>query len=310
MRVACVLLVVGACAAPTTTGLFAVPSGPPPADGDFYALPFPNDVYRKNGTLDLATFPTNGMIVDLYRKSAQELDGFGLNQAIYARFDRELDLEAGTPEIRRVHDALLRQQRIQLSPELGVASGEHACLAPGQIVWIILTSSMQIPTRDLDVSFRIAEKTLRRAGGALLGRRTAVFRGPVGKRTRRNLHHPDLAVASILPGTKVTLFVSDAPDQIRIDPIACRLARNHSIVAMNPIVIEKVKSRCDQQQNYEDDGQLLHRDNRVTRRVKGVKQSFGSFSSHVRTATRSWRSRCAVSEFQGNDRARWDRPWR
>jgi predicted esterase len=91
MRAACVLLVVGACAEPTTTALFAVPSGPPPADGDFYALPFPNDIYRKNGTLDLATFPTNGQLVDLYRKSAQELDGFGLNQAIYARFDRELD---------------------------------------------------------------------------------------------------------------------------------------------------------------------------------------------------------------------------
>src|SRR5438105_11707056 len=92
MRLACVFLLVGACAEPTTTALFAVPSGPAPADGDFYALPFPNDVYRKaDGTLDLSGFPTNSGIVEAYRVAAQSLDGFGLNQAIYARFDGPLD---------------------------------------------------------------------------------------------------------------------------------------------------------------------------------------------------------------------------
>ena len=60
---------------------------------DFYALPFPNDMRRHDdGTLDLAALPGNSPLVLTYRDViAQELDGFGLNEAIYARFDGPLD---------------------------------------------------------------------------------------------------------------------------------------------------------------------------------------------------------------------------
>ncbi len=71
-----------------STALFAVEA---PGD-DFYALPFPNDLYRNaDGTLDLASFPTNSIILDQYRVAAQALDGWGLNGAISTRFTGALD---------------------------------------------------------------------------------------------------------------------------------------------------------------------------------------------------------------------------
>jgi predicted esterase len=79
----------GACADPVTA-IFAVTGGAP--GDDFYALPFPNDRWREaDGTLDLSRFPTNGLLVDSYRAAAEELDGFGLNPVVYARFEGELD---------------------------------------------------------------------------------------------------------------------------------------------------------------------------------------------------------------------------
>ena len=91
MRLALVLVLLAACGDPApTTALFA-PPGDPNAD-DFYALPFPNDVWRKpDGTLDLSQFPTNSLLVDTYRAAAEQLDGFGVNSAIYARFEGPLD---------------------------------------------------------------------------------------------------------------------------------------------------------------------------------------------------------------------------
>jgi hypothetical protein len=63
------------------------------SDDDFYALPFPNDMRRNfDGTLDLSAFPGNSPLVLTYRDViAQELDGFGMNEAVYARFDGALD---------------------------------------------------------------------------------------------------------------------------------------------------------------------------------------------------------------------------
>ena len=84
------MLAIAACGdnAKGTTALFDVA---PPAD-DFYALPFPNNLWRnRDGTLDLSKFPTHSILVDQYRMVAQSLDGFGLNAAIFARLDGELD---------------------------------------------------------------------------------------------------------------------------------------------------------------------------------------------------------------------------
>ncbi len=91
MRLVVVLALAACGEGPASTkALFAVPGGAP--GDDFYALPFPNDLWRKDdGTLDLSLFPTNSLIVESYRAAAERLDGFGLNQAIYARFDAALD---------------------------------------------------------------------------------------------------------------------------------------------------------------------------------------------------------------------------
>src|SRR5512138_2523881 len=85
-----VLVCLAACggSSSSTTALFALPGDPT----DFYSLPFPNDLRREaDGTIDLSAFPTNSLIADTYRAAADSLDGFGLNQSVFARFDGELD---------------------------------------------------------------------------------------------------------------------------------------------------------------------------------------------------------------------------
>jgi hypothetical protein len=90
---ACALLVAaasGGCASSDVTAYFAVPGSS--VGDDFYALPFPNDLRRHaDGTLDLSEFPTNSVIATTVRDIAQrDLDGFGLNAALYARFSGPL----------------------------------------------------------------------------------------------------------------------------------------------------------------------------------------------------------------------------
>ena len=92
MRCPALLLVVtlSACNGDPTSAVWKVPGA---ADEQFYDLPFPNDLRRHDdGRLDLALLPTNtSLIVDQIRQAAENLDGFGLNAAIFARFDGGLD---------------------------------------------------------------------------------------------------------------------------------------------------------------------------------------------------------------------------
>ncbi|MDQ3036545.1 MAG: alpha/beta hydrolase [Myxococcota bacterium] len=75
---------------------FRVPRGTE-ADGDFYRLPFPNDVRRRDGGLDLSGAPTPGSatpvdVLGLHVDASQEdLDGFATNPVIYFRFSRAYD---------------------------------------------------------------------------------------------------------------------------------------------------------------------------------------------------------------------------
>lgn len=75
-----------------------VPGGT--ATSEFYDLPFPNDLRRtESGALDLSELPTNALLLEQMRTAASELDGFGLNSAMYARFDGALDpASLPTPE--------------------------------------------------------------------------------------------------------------------------------------------------------------------------------------------------------------------
>jgi predicted esterase len=86
------VIVVAACGGESSrTALFELPGD----SADFYAVPFPNDLRREpDGTIDLSAFPTNSLIADKYRQAADSLDGFGLNQAVFFRFDGTLDSPA------------------------------------------------------------------------------------------------------------------------------------------------------------------------------------------------------------------------
>lgn len=60
-------------------------------DPDFYALPFPNDLRRTSTGLDLAKMPAPTPLVEMFRDAAATLDGFGLNESVFVRFDGALD---------------------------------------------------------------------------------------------------------------------------------------------------------------------------------------------------------------------------
>src|SRR4051812_24050377 len=83
------LLSLAACTGDPTVARFELPG----ATEEFYDLPFPNDLRRHpdSNTLDLSEFPTNSLILDSFRAAAEQLDGFGLNGAMFARFDGALD---------------------------------------------------------------------------------------------------------------------------------------------------------------------------------------------------------------------------
>ena len=85
----CAVLLIGC--AEDVTAYFHIPTDVPAED--FYLTPYPNDLWRhEDGSLDLSRFPTNSVIADTVRGVAErELDGFGKNAAMFARFSGALD---------------------------------------------------------------------------------------------------------------------------------------------------------------------------------------------------------------------------
>ena len=75
---------------------FELPTGTE-LDGDFYRLPFPNDVHRTDNGLDLSRHPAPGTALSVdavgrYLRAAEtDLDGFSLNPVVYFRFSRAYD---------------------------------------------------------------------------------------------------------------------------------------------------------------------------------------------------------------------------
>jgi pimeloyl-ACP methyl ester carboxylesterase len=80
---------------PTPRIHFKVPRAADAASEDFFALPFPNDIRRKAGKLNMKNFPTPGLQllpfdpVARYLEAIQtDLDGFALSPTVYFRFTR------------------------------------------------------------------------------------------------------------------------------------------------------------------------------------------------------------------------------
>ena len=83
------------------TVLFRIPrSTDPVGNNDFYRLPFPNDIRKRNGRISLQGHPRPGVnpllgfdVVDRYIQAIEaDATGFGTNQALYLRFSRDPDL--------------------------------------------------------------------------------------------------------------------------------------------------------------------------------------------------------------------------
>ncbi len=84
-------------ASPTVKAYFRVPRGKD--DGDFFRLPFPNDVRKKGGKVDLSGFPTPGAdvlgydLVDRWARYVEETaTGFSAYPTIVMRFSATPDL--------------------------------------------------------------------------------------------------------------------------------------------------------------------------------------------------------------------------
>lgn len=83
----------------TTRAYFEVPGVTTPAGepGDFFRLPFPNDVRVKNGKLDLGGFPTPGSEllgfdpVQIYVDALSQESAWGSYEAVIFRFSGEID---------------------------------------------------------------------------------------------------------------------------------------------------------------------------------------------------------------------------
>ncbi|HEX7598341.1 MAG TPA: hypothetical protein VF518_09005 [Polyangia bacterium] len=104
--------------------LFHVPRTGETASGDFYQLPFPNDIRRKNGRIGLDGHPRPGTrilpfdLVDRYIKAIeQDSTGFGVNQAVFFRPSR-------SPNFDTFNSSLVALINITAnSPEYGQTPG-------------------------------------------------------------------------------------------------------------------------------------------------------------------------------------------
>jgi predicted esterase len=135
--VACLsCLALGACvvadnASPDASGaptvaLFELPGASGAgASGEYYALPFPNDLrVRADGTLDLDAHPRPNVLIDQYLSTfSSHFEGFGTNSGIFVRFSAGIDVSTlpASAEAARADDASVYLVDVDAaSPERGL----------------------------------------------------------------------------------------------------------------------------------------------------------------------------------------------
>lgn len=149
----------------------------PPAE--FYELPFPNDIRRgAGGRADLTTYPRLNAIVDGYTNAiSADLDGFGLNAAIFVRFGGPIDRASlpATPPASLADDASVylvdidpaspdRGQKhpikLRFEPKKGSTIGANWLsalpypgfpLAEGTTYALVITNRVRVPGSGLPV---------------------------------------------------------------------------------------------------------------------------------------------------------------
>jgi hypothetical protein len=114
----------------TATAYFRVPRGVD--DGDFYRLPFPNDVRLAGGKPNLKDHPTPGAallgydLVDRYLRAIEnEADGWGLYHTTFFRFSGELELGTLSGNVNLVD--LTQKQGMGLYYTYSIGGGAYIC---------------------------------------------------------------------------------------------------------------------------------------------------------------------------------------
>lgn len=151
------------------TAYFEVPRGTM-EDGDFYRLPYPNDVRRDATGIDLTghASPETAVEVDIIGRylaaSEEDLDGFSTNAVALFRFSRPydwdtvggalriVDVEPGSPTFGNMLGLGWLTTFGQLSKYvcedwLGIRTGHGSPLLPGHRYAVIVTTQLQ-PTAD------------------------------------------------------------------------------------------------------------------------------------------------------------------
>lgn len=133
---------------------FEIPEG---ADGDFFRLPFPNDIRLVDGRPDLSGFPTPGdgvigfdMVEQFLRAIEAGQEGFGLKPTVYFRFSGRVDFDTivGSGENRTLHfrditaDSPTYDRGQSMSWRLNTATQRYIC---GN--WFAVTNSWSRPLR-------------------------------------------------------------------------------------------------------------------------------------------------------------------
>ncbi len=164
---------------------FHVPRGDS-SDKDFYRLPFPNDVRRKNGRLDLGGFPSPGNLLGIgdlvgnYIKAAErDLTGFATNPVVYFRFSKPYagnsvgessvllyDIDPASPGYGRAVSRSWGTSSGDISAYicenwLNVRTGMGSPLAPNTTYAVVLTSGITTKeggsfARDADLDALLA----------------------------------------------------------------------------------------------------------------------------------------------------------
>lgn len=120
-------------AAPAAQPLAALVTLPRPGgSSDFYALPFPSDVYKKGATLDLSRHPrpglgplgvdTLGRVLDA---AAVDMTGYGQSTSVYLRFNRAVDpASLKTLPAVPAAQASVRLINLKTGADLAIAAGD------------------------------------------------------------------------------------------------------------------------------------------------------------------------------------------
>jgi len=134
------------CEAPGTgkvRAYFEVPGATSPKgqEADFFRLPFPNDVRKKNGKLDLTGFPTPGAgllgfdPVQVYVDALSAESEWGTYSTVTFRFSGEVDFDSFTHEVNGRYPVQW-VDITQGTPEYGSSAGLYFTVSSGRTKYI------------------------------------------------------------------------------------------------------------------------------------------------------------------------------